>query len=161
MTSEIIIRPYEPGDASLVSSFQMKLYARQYGFLPVFERYLAESVADFLNHSEGSMLWVAEADGRVAGSIAVLKKDSLHAKLRWFAVAPEMQGKGLGKKLFSMALSFCRENGLTHAELWTIEILKAARHIYAANGFACTGTQPNTDWCGKLLKEEKWEADLS
>lgn len=44
-----------------------------------------------------------------------------------------------------------------HVILWTIDILKPARHLYGKYGFAMTETKPNTEWADYEILEEKWE----
>lgn len=41
--------------------------------------------------------------------------------------------------------------------LWTINILKPARHLYGKHGFFPTEAKPNHEWADIELVEEKWE----
>lgn len=157
MDANVVIRKYCPGDPSVVAGFQMKLYERQYGFKPIFEYYLVAGMADFLKEPTGSQLWVAELDGKIVGSIAIVRESSKAAHLRWFGVEESLQGRGIGKMLVNTAMQFCSESGYDDVTLWTIEILKAARHLYGKQGFVLTETKQNTEWTNHTLIEEKWE----
>ncbi len=156
-----LIRTYKPGETGLVSHLQMALYEKQYGFKPIFEYYLTAGMAEFLRGSEGSQLWVAESKGKIIGSIAVVKSEENEAHIRWFAVDDSLQGQGLGSRLIDTAMGFCQECGYRHITLWTIEMLKAARHLYIKHGFVLTEKKDNTQWTDHLLIEEKWECYLN
>ena len=64
---------------------------------------------------------------------------------------------GLGGRLLDIAMKFCHQHEYTHVILWTIDILKSARHLYAKHGFVLTDTKPNHEWADYNLLEEKWE----
>ncbi|NLF26273.1 MAG: GNAT family N-acetyltransferase [Clostridiales bacterium] len=151
------IREYGPGDPSLVSHLQMRLYWKRYGFKAIFEYYLTRGMAEFLKDPSGGQLWVAEKGGAIVGSIAVVKLREDSAQLRWFAVDDRAQGMGIGSALFDVAMKFCGDRGYAHIELWTADILHAARHLYQKRGFVPTETKENTEWTDHVLLEEKWE----
>lgn len=160
MGQEITLRTWQPGDPSRVVYFYYELYKKQYRFNGTVERYFMEGMVELFEDPAGSQLWVAEQDGAVVGSVAVIKKDAQEAQLRWFGVKMGLQGQGLGKRLLDAAMQFCREKGYRHLYLWTIEILKPARHLYGKYGFAPTETKPNYEWADHMLLEEKWECTL-
>lgn len=154
---EIIIRPYRPGDPSRVCYFYYKLYEQQYHFNGSVEKYFIEGMAELFACPGDSQLWVAEQQGRMVGSIAIVRKGDHEAQLRWFGVGMEVQGQGVGSRLLGTAMDFCRAKGYTDVILWTIDILKPARHLYGKHGFAPTETKPNHEWADYPLLEEKWE----
>lgn len=157
MSQEITIRTYQPGDPSLVCYFYYKLFDRQYHFNGTVEKYFIEGMADLFADPDGSQLWVAEKEGNIVGSIAIIKRGIGDAQLRWFGVDAALQGMGIGNQLVKTAMRFCREHGYQHVTLWTIDILKPARHLYGKYGFAMTETKPNHVWASYPLLEEKWE----
>ena len=155
--TDVTIRTYRPGDPSLVCYFYYKLYEEQYQFNGSVEKYFIKGMGELFDDPEGSQLWVAERDGKIMGSIAIVKRGGHEAQLRWFGVSPELQGLGVGNRLLEAAMEFCREKGYTDVSLWTIDILKPARHLYGKHGFALTETKPNHEWADYALTEEKWE----
>lgn len=161
MEQNITIHPYKPGDPSRVTYFYYLLFHQQYHFNGSVERYFIEGMADLFADPQGSQMWVAERDGQVVGSIAVIKRGEHEGQLRWFGVDMSLQGMGVGNQLVTLAMDFCREKGYPHLHLWTIDILKPARHLYAKHGFVLTGTKPNREWADHELLEEKWECILS
>ncbi len=47
----------------------------------------------------------------------------------------------------------------SHVSLWTIDICKAARHLYEELGFQLTDTKINTTWANYPMMEELGEYD--
>lgn len=157
MDKEVTIRTYKPGDPSLVCYFYYKLYEKQYDFNGTVEKYFMEGMLDLFREPEGSQLWVVEKEGKIVGSIAIVKRGDEDAQLRWFGVDTALQGMGIGNQLVETAMQFCKERGYKHVILWTIDILKPARHLYGKHGFARTETKPNHEWAAYSMTEEKWE----
>ncbi len=153
----IIIRTCKPGDPSRVCYFYYKLYEQQYSFNGSVEGYFIRGMADFFERPEEHQLWVAERGDEIVGSIAIIKREGKEAQLRWFGVATSVQGMGIGKQLLEAALHFCEERAYDDIILWTIDILKPARHLYGKYGFAPTEMKPNTEWADYEIMEEKWE----
>lgn len=102
-------------------------------------------------------MWVAEEDGIIKGSICIVKKSDIEAQLRLFGIAPPLQGKGAGTQLMQAAMDYCKEKGYSHIILWTIDICKAALHLYEKFGFRFTESKQNTTWANYPMTEEKWE----
>lgn len=160
MNDNVIIREYRPGDPSMVCYFYYKLYEKQFDFNGTVERYFIEGMADLFQFPGENMLWVAEQDGRIVGSIAIIKRGDHDAQLRWFGTDMSLQGMGIGNRLLQTAMQFCKEHDYRHVTLWTIDILKPARHLYGKFGFVRTDTKPNHEWASYPLIEEKWEYNI-
>lgn len=155
--NQITIAPYQPGDPSLVCYFYYRLFAGQYGFNGSVEKYFIKGMGELFDDPEGSQLWTARDKEEIIGSIAIIKKGEGQAQLRWFGVSEKAQGTGIGNLLLKTAMDFCRSKNYTEVILWTIEILKPARHLYAKYGFVLKETKPNYEWSDHELTEEKWE----
>lgn len=161
MKDEIVIRTYQPGDPSMVCYFQYKLYEQQYHFNGFYEKEMLGGMAELYNDLEGSQLWIAERNGKIAGDIAVIKKGMHQAQLRWFGVDSDMQGQGLGKELLKTAINFCREKGYVYITLGTLDILKSARHLYVKFGFHRTESEAYNEWDkNREMYHETWECEL-
>lgn len=157
MCKEIAIRTYKPGDPSRICYFYYKLFEKQYNFNGSVEKYFMEGMLDLFREPEGSQLWIAEREEKIVGSIAIIKRDNTDAQLRWFGVDMTLQGMGIGNRLVETAMRFCKDYGYKHVILWTINILNAARHLYAKYGFIMTDIKPNHEWASYPIVEEKWE----
>ncbi len=158
---EVSIRTdVRPGDIGQVVALHGLVYAREYGFNPRFEAYVAGPLAEFvLKNSARERLWIAERDGHVVGCIAIVAAQDGVAQLRWFLVAPEARGAGLGRRLMQLALSFCKENRYQTVILWTVSALTDAARLYQASGFRKVAQNESSDW-GVNVMEEKYELTL-
>jgi GNAT superfamily N-acetyltransferase len=149
-----------PGDLGMVVYLHGVIYARERGFDPTFEAYVAGPLAEFVQRgSPRERLWIAEARGRMVGCVAIVAAGSRTAQLRWFLVEPSSRGRGLGERLLSEALAFCKECGYAKIILWTESALTAAAYLYQAAGFRRTEEKPGRVW-GVDLVEEKYELRL-
>src|SRR5215207_1328463 len=126
-----------PGDIGRVVEMHGELYAREYNLDHTFEGYVVAGLSEFAVGFDESRdrLWLAEEGGRLVGSVAIAGRDGVTAQLRWFLVRPEARGSGLGGRLLSEAVEFCRERGFRSVFLWTISELEAAAHLYRRAGF--------------------------
>jgi GNAT superfamily N-acetyltransferase len=151
----------QPGDLGAVVQLHGVLYAREYGFDPTFEAYVAGPLAEFVRRgSPRERLWLAERDGRLVGCVAIVAASPEIAQLRWFLVDPSARGAGLGRRLLGEAVAFSRESGYNHVLLWTVSALAAAAHLYRALGFRRTEEKPGRLW-GMDVVEEKYELPLT
>ena len=151
-----------PGDMGRVIALHGVLYAEEYGFDHGFEAYVAETVAEFGRLARPGLdrLWVAERDGRMIGSIAIVGREDGAAQLRWFLVAPDARRSGLGRRLVHEALEFCRGAGYRSVYLWTVTDLNAAARLYVRAGFQKTETKPPSMLWGVQLAEERYDLNL-
>jgi GNAT superfamily N-acetyltransferase len=177
-----------PGDLGRVIALHGVLYAQEYGFGIEFEVYAAETMAEFGKLARPGLdrLWLAERDGQLVGSIAILGRggrggrgaagqeagegpageheigshENGAAQLRCFLVHPGIRGTGLGRQLLAEALAFCRAAGYRTVYLWTFNGLDAAIHLYRSHGFRKTETKPPADLWGVELSEERYDLVL-
>jgi GNAT superfamily N-acetyltransferase len=149
-----------PGDLGAVVHLHGTLYARELGFDPTFEAYVAGPLADFVRAAcPRERLWLAERDGRLVGCVAIVAAAPDTAQLRWFLVDPSARGAGLGKRLLAEALGFARGCGYRRVILLTVSALTAAARLYAWAGFAKVQEKPGRLW-GVDVVEEKYELPL-
>jgi len=149
-----------PGDLGAIVRLHGILYAREYGFDPTFEAYVAGPLADFVRRgSDRDRLWIAEQDGRLAGCIAIVAASPEIAQLRWFLVDPSTRGTGLGKWLLQEAIAFSKEREYEQVFLWTVSALQAAAHLYQLVGFRKVEEEAGRMW-GVDVVEEKYELQL-
>jgi GNAT superfamily N-acetyltransferase len=170
-----------PGDLGYLTYLHGILYAREYGWDPTFEAYVAAGLAEFvLDHDRArERIWLAERGDEIVGSIAIVRarggatRGTHHerveggdegaagdvAQLRWFLVHPDARGQGLGRRLMGEALAFCRAAGYRRVILWTVSGLDAAAHLYRAAGFERVEARTHEAW-GGTVTEERHELEL-
>jgi len=71
-----------------------------------------EYLASNLEVNEKQKCWLAFDDQKLVGSITIIEREKDY-ELRGFYVAPEYQGKGVGKNLWELALDFTKEKDIT------------------------------------------------
>ncbi|CAN5831959.1 GNAT family N-acetyltransferase [soil metagenome] len=138
----------QPGDIGAVVRLHGTVYAAEQGWDHTFEGYVAEGIGRFAAAFDPARdrLWIAEADGGVVGSIAIVGQADSTAQLRWFVVHPKARGQGLGRQLLAAALSFCRDRHYTSIFLWTAGDLHAAAHLYRSAGFELVEESRHESW---------------
>ncbi len=156
-----VIREAKTGEASLVSCFYFRLFESQFDFLPNVEQYFLRAASEIFDEPDGSRLWVIESENKIKGSICIVKRSDSEAQLRLFGMDGSLQGQHAGSALMDTAMEFCKEKGYTKISLWTIDICRAARHLYRKYGFQLVDTKLNTTWAEYPMMEELWEYDAS
>ena len=132
-----ILRNPQPGDMGWIIHRQAVLYAQEYGWNNEYEALVAEILAKFVREFDPARerCWIAEKDGKVIGSVFIVRQDETTAKLRLLYVDPCARGLGIGSRLVDECLRFSRQVGYTKMVLWTNSILTDARRIYDKAGF--------------------------
>lgn len=149
-----------PGDIGSIVRLHGVLYAREQGFDPTFEAYVAGPLARFaLAASDRERIWIAEREDRLVGCIAIVAGASEQAQLRWFLVDPEARGSGLGTRLLDEAVAFSRACPYRSIFLWTVGALEPAARLYTRAGFRRVDEKSGRMW-GVDVVEEKYELTL-
>jgi GNAT superfamily N-acetyltransferase len=148
------------GDLGSIVHLHGVIYGREYGFDPTFEAYVAGPLADFVrSRTDRDCLWIAEQNGRILGSVAIVGAAPTVAQLRWFLVDPAARGQGLGTNLLDAAVAFCRQCRYQSVFLWTVSALTAAARLYRSAGFEKTEEKPGLHW-GIQVVEERYDLAL-
>ena len=148
----------QPGDLGAIVQLHGIVYANEYGLDTTFEPYVAKPLSDFVLEGSGR-LWVAERDGRLMGSIAVVVSEG-EGQLRWFLLAPEARGSGLGRRLLDLAMHYCQERRFPRVFLWSFTDLTAALKLYERAGFKVTETVTEYVW-GAQRAQVRMDLELS
>ncbi|WP_251867627.1 GNAT family N-acetyltransferase [Enterococcus malodoratus] len=84
----------------------------------------------------GGNFWVALFEGKVIGTIALVKLQNHCGAIKKMFVTKDFRGeKQIGRKLLDTLVSNCKEQGYEYLYLGTVEVLKAAQKFYKKNGF--------------------------
>lgn len=159
---QIVIRTEpEPGDLGNIIALHGQLYWKEYGYDLRFERYVMETIQDFMAHfnPRQDRIWLATSLGRLAGVVAIQHREGKQAQLRWFLIRPEFRGIGLGRELMQRAMDFCREQRFRKVYLLTTEQQTTAAALYKKWGFVKKESTPAELW-GHELFEERYECEL-
>jgi GNAT superfamily N-acetyltransferase len=101
--------------------------------------------------ASGVLVWVAEADGELAGTVSYVPgpgpyaefDDPAGAGIRMLAVLPAFQGRGIGEALVRACLDRARQDGRERVYLDTTRWMETAQRLYARMGFE---RAPELDW---------------
>lgn len=151
-----------PGDLGRLTELHGLLYAEEYGFDNRFEAYVAGSLGEIVQRTTPARdrLWLAEAAGRLVGSVGILGRENDEAQLRWFLVHPDARRRGLGGRLLREALDFSRAAGFRSVYLWTVSPLADAARLYTGAGFHLTEETPEAAPWGVRLREQRYDLEL-
>lgn len=155
-----LLRNPQPGDMGWIIHRQAVLYAQEYGWNNEYEALVAEILAKFVREFDPARerCWIAEKDGKVIGSVFIVRQDDTTAKLRLLYVDPCARGLGIGSRLVDECLRFSRQVGYTKMVLWTNSILTDARRIYDKAGFQLVEEEAHRsfgkDLVGQVLARE-------
>jgi ribosomal protein S18 acetylase RimI-like enzyme len=148
---------YRPGSLAGIVKLHAIYYSENWGFGKAFEVKVASELEEFLNRMdpEKDFILVAYIDEQVIGSIVIdSDKDADDiAHLRWFIVAKNGAGRGLGKHLLSEALSYCEARNLRRVWLTTFAGLDAARALYERHGFVLKSESEADQWGGNVREQ--------
>ena len=156
------LRGLKPGDLGLVIARQSILYTEEYGWNDDYEALVARILADFHQSFDPARdaAWIAEMDGRMAGSIFLVHGDDPDAgKLRLLYVERDARGAGVGQMLVTACIDRARAVGYKRLDLWTNNVLSAARRIYERAGFLLVDETPHHSF-GKDLVGQTWSLVL-
>ncbi len=157
-----VLRKHKPGDMGWVVYRHGILYSNEYQYDERFEALVAGIVAEFIEHYNPALerCWMAENDGRIVGSVFLVKKSKTVSKLRLLLVEPSARGMGIGKLLVAECIRFAKKAGYKTMMLWTQSELAAARGIYQSAGFQLVGEKKHDSWGRKNLVAETWKLKL-
>jgi GNAT superfamily N-acetyltransferase len=161
--SGVRLSGYIPGAIGRIAELHGTYYYKRWGFHLFFESKVATELSEFLRrfNEEHDGFWVASVEEKIVGSIAIdgVNHDSQGAHLRWFIVALQSQGHGVGKMLLEEAVEFCRRKEFGRIYLWTFAGLDPARHLYEKFGFKLCEEREGNQW-GRIVTEQRFELIL-
>jgi putative acetyltransferase len=85
--------------------------------------------------NRGGFIWLAEVDGKVVGSLGLMKEHDGVYELVKMAVMADHHGKGISKLLIEKCLHKARELGATKLILFSNHQLQRAIGLYEKYGF--------------------------
>ena len=150
----------QPGDLGYVIHLHGKLYKEEYNYGIAFEAYVAMGLYEFYQQYDPTTnrVWVCTHQGKMIGFLLLMDRGEA-AQLRYFLIAPDYRGIGLGKKLMNLYMDFLAQCKYKSSYLWTTHELQAAAHLYKSKGFVLTEEMESSAF-GKTLKERKYELKL-
>ena len=149
---EFAIRQAKPADAPAMYDVSLKAHRLRYaGLIPQAHRQRFDAYYTFspkkkvayvatIRHRlavEGWYGWVAEAKGRIVGFTLAKREGKGLILKRGLFVAPDFEGKGVGKALFKASVSIAKHGDIVRLKV--VENNTRARRLYEAHGFSVRG----------------------
>ena len=94
--------------------------------------------------------WLAELNGEIVGSVAIVSHSESIGQLRWLILDPKARGKKIGRMLFDRAIEYCKEKEFEKVFLYTAARLDTASQMYRKLGFQLV-EQETRHRTGKVL----------
>jgi GNAT superfamily N-acetyltransferase len=152
---DVVLTRISPEDAGEVLTIQRAAFVSEaliYGDpdMPPLVQTLEELEAE-LQDAGG---WVARVDGRLVGAIRTREADGVLLIGR-IAIAPDMQGAGIGQRLLETAEAHSRA---TEAELFTGSLSEANIRLYERCGYAQTERVDEGDGTAQVFMRKRLRA---
>lgn len=132
-----LIRQFAPADAQAVVDVILPIQQSEFGIAITLEAQPdLQDIPGFYQRGSGAF-WVAESEGVVVGTIALLDIGNRQAALRKMFVAKSHRGPGHGvaKHLLATLFEWCRVRGIDEIYLGTTGAFLAAHRFYEKSGF--------------------------
>lgn len=148
----LTIEPIAPGDAGEVLTVQRAAFVSEaliYGSadMPPLTQTLEQLRAE-IAENDG---WVARVDGRLVGAIRAVQDGDL-LMIGRIAIAPDMQGEGVGRALLEAAEE---ASTAAQAELFTGSLSEANIRLYEACGYTATHRVPQDDGTEQVFMRKR------
>ena len=100
LINEVSIRTnLKPGDLEQVIQLHGTLYRREYQYSLAFQNYVSLGLDEFIHQYDPAIdrVWICEHKDQMIGFLLLMHRPDRFAQLRYFILAPEFRGKGIGK----------------------------------------------------------------
>lgn len=144
------IRAAIPDDLDAVKACAEQAYAL---YVPRMGRKPAPMVADFAAQISAGHVHVAEADGAVAGFIALYPRGD-HIHVENVAIPPALQGRGIGRALLVFAEDEAKRRGRAAVELYTNANMTENQSFYPRLGYTETGRREEDGFARVYYRKE-------
>jgi GNAT superfamily N-acetyltransferase len=142
---DVVVRPARGDEAETLTELALRAKA-SWGYDAAFMEACRAELTLTPSKLSTWQVWVAEADGQVAGMIALSLAEG--AEVEDFFVEPQFQGRGVGGALMAKLLDAARAAG---AEVLEVDADPNAEAIYAKLGFETFGRSPSGSIPGRWL----------
>lgn len=129
----LVIRPFQPGDETSFQLLNEQWIERDFE-IEAKDRSMLHDPQKTIIQRGGHILF-ATMHSQCVGCCALLRMSEDEFEVAKMAVAPEFQGKGIGRALLSAALKRAHAVGIRRLYLETNHILKPAIALYESLGF--------------------------
>ena len=152
------------GDRDAMVALHQRIYPRGYGLAQSFVDDVAtaldEVIAAGWPERAGDGVWIVERDGEFGGCLALSDEGDGEGRVRFFLLAPELRGEGLGRRLIDELMDVAREARYQRLVLATFEELTTAARLYRSHGFRVVREDRGPRWGRGDFNYQHYELEL-
>jgi GNAT superfamily N-acetyltransferase len=163
LSGELAIRrEYREGDRDAIVDLHRRVYP-EFGVDESFVRDIAITLDELAARGwpgAGERAWLVERDDEVAGSLVLSDEGGGEGRVRLFLLAPELRGRGIGRRLLGELLDLAGEAAYERLTLATFSDLRAAAHLYRDAGFRVVREDHSPRWGRAEFNYQHYELKL-
>ena len=158
---DINFRTHKPGDVGWIIAKHGEIYTSEFNFDPSFEVHIANKMVDFFHQNDPfDTIWIAEAEGDRAGSIAISRVSEQQSFINFLLVMNQYRGQKIAQRLFEKVIQHSRDHQFIEIGLETYSCLTGARKLYQQQGFEIVKINPDQTKFGQTFDQEFWQLQL-
>lgn len=131
--NDIEIIPYSEEFAPFVKSLNVAWLEKYFVVEPFDEMVLSNPQEEIID--KGGKIFFAKYQNNIVGTFTLLKIDNQTFELSKMAVAENIQGLGIGKKMMDYCIEYAESNKIKKLVLYSNTILETAISMYRKYGF--------------------------
>ena len=131
--NEIEIIPYSEEFAPFVKTLNVAWLEKYFVVEPFDEMVLSNPKEEIID--KGGKIFFAKYQNNIVGTFTLLKIDNHTFELSKMAVAENIQGLGIGKKMMDYCIEYAENNKIKKLVLYSNTILETAINMYRKYGF--------------------------
>jgi ribosomal protein S18 acetylase RimI-like enzyme len=132
-TNQVKIIPFSIELKEPIKTLNLEWLHKYFKVEPKDEKVLSDPQGEIID--KGGMIFYAQYNTKIVGTVSLLKIDDTTFELSKMAVSDGNQGLGIGKKLMVHCLNHAKEKGIQKLILYSNRILLPAIQLYESFGF--------------------------
>ncbi|MBE15801.1 MAG: GNAT family N-acetyltransferase [Cytophagaceae bacterium] len=129
----INIRPFQKTDAAVFKALNIA-WLEKYFYVEAYDREVLSHPKKYIL-DKGGYIFMVDYKGDTIGTMALLKHPNEIYEFTKMAVAPDLQGLGIGQKMMAYVIAFAKAQDLKGLILYSNTKLENAIYIYRKYGF--------------------------
>jgi ribosomal protein S18 acetylase RimI-like enzyme len=159
-----IRRELRDGDRDAMVALHQGIYPEVYGVAQSFVDDVAAAldgvIARGWPNRPGDGVWIIERAGEVCGCLALSDEGDGEGRVRFFLLAPELRGRGVGRQMLDELMELAREAGYQRLVLATFDELTTAARLYRSHGFRVVREDRAPRWGREDFNYQHYELEL-
>ncbi len=129
----VIIIPFSPHLKDAIKTLNFEWLKKHFKVEAKDELVLSNPQGEIID--KGGMIFYAQYNGKIVGTISLLKINETTFELSKMAVTDGVQGLGIGNKLMEHCIEFAQQKGIKKLVLYSNRKLLPALYLYKKFGF--------------------------